>query len=649
MIAGLVACCLLLASCAAPESTEEAFWSTPSEWILEEPELWTVEGDTLTLHTPGAIPEGLRRPGSVAVVAGTEDLGRMHLRAELRSTQDTTITGRDVILVFGYRSPEEFYYAHLSKDNTIMPHNGIFVVDHADRRRIDDQGVEGAPPARIHDTRWHRVRLDRDVESGAIRVFVDDLRTPILTATDTTFRSGAIGFGSFDDTGQIRRLQWQAGPPPLMDPVPEAPGEARLAIQLERVATIPASDTTGGPAARINYLTEPTDGSGRLFVPDLRGTLHAIDAGSVTPYLDVREVFPEFMDSPGLGSGLGFVAFDPEFAENGLFYTVHTEDGRALTEKRPDYSSGEDRVHGVVTEWTVTDPAARTFEGTYREVMRLGFRVMLHGIQQIGFNPLAEPGDEDYGLLYVAVGDGEAPGNHSLAPQSLEAHNGSLMRIDPQGTDSPNGGYGIPQFNPFVGERDALDEIWAYGFRNPHRFSWDSESGRMLISHIGEARVDAIFVGLPGANYGWNEREGGFRYEKADPLEVYPLNEDDGLTSTYEAPVIVMDHDEMSALVGGFVVRDERLSAMNGVYLFADLASGRLFESDLPASGQRSTIFEVSITDEQGNSVTMADLAGRGRAEIRFGVDAQDWIYLLSKANGGIWRIVDATRLSESP
>ena len=197
-----------------PAEREEAgHWHVPVEWSFEDSTLWTFDSQVLEVTKPGSIPDNLRRPGAVATAAGSADVGSFHLRARIRSTQDTGIVGRDVIIVFGYQSPREFYYAHLSNDNTVMVHNGIFVVDNADRRRIDDQSLENPPEARLTDTAWHRVRVDRDAESGTIRVFMDDLRKPLMTATDTTFRSGAIGFGSFDDTGAIRDVRYTEGAP----------------------------------------------------------------------------------------------------------------------------------------------------------------------------------------------------------------------------------------------------------------------------------------------------------------------------------------------------------------------------------------------------------------------------------------------------
>jgi hypothetical protein len=117
------------------------------------------------------------------------------------------VTNRDVIIVFGYTSDTRFYYAHLSTDNTIYPHNGIFVVNDADRVRIEDQWDEvrsrGASPA-ITDAEWHDVRVVHCADSGEIAVFVDGARDPLMTAVDRTFGAGRTGFGSFDNIGRAR-------------------------------------------------------------------------------------------------------------------------------------------------------------------------------------------------------------------------------------------------------------------------------------------------------------------------------------------------------------------------------------------------------------------------------------------------------------
>ena len=211
--------------------------------------------------------------------------------------------------------------------------------------------------------------------------------------------------------------QYAEGPPqPLQNPLPD-PTPSVLGIEVEEFVQLPESSTT--PAAsdqrlirhnRITHLDEVPDSSGRLMVPDMNGVLYLIDkeSGEYVEYLNVRDAFIDnFHNHAGLGTGFGFAEFHPEFAENGILYTVHTEAGSALTEDVPDFPAfGGAAFHSVVTEWTATDPAAETFAGTSREMMRIPFAGRVHTVQQIAFNPTAEEADEDHGLLYMLVGDG---------------------------------------------------------------------------------------------------------------------------------------------------------------------------------------------------------------------------------------------------
>jgi hypothetical protein len=166
---------------------------------------WVFEDGQVILTEPGTNPGPPRRPFEYAVMTQGPTLGSLSYRAEVRIDESVSVSNRDVILIWNYQSPTRFYYAHLSQDNTIYPHNGIFVVDDADRLRIDDQwnGSVGAPPA-IDDTDWHDVRLDYDAATGKIAVFVDGSDAPLITATDTTFSGGRVGFGSFDNFGRVR-------------------------------------------------------------------------------------------------------------------------------------------------------------------------------------------------------------------------------------------------------------------------------------------------------------------------------------------------------------------------------------------------------------------------------------------------------------
>ena len=140
--------------------------------------------------------------------------GAVEVTGEVRLDTPVEVTNRDVIIVFGYRSDTEFYYAHVSTDNTIYPHNGIFKVDNADRERIDYQWngrSEGAAPA-ITDAAWHEVRVKHLPATGEIAVYVDGAKDPLMTARDSTFPSGRVGFGSFDNIGSLRDLKVRGTP-----------------------------------------------------------------------------------------------------------------------------------------------------------------------------------------------------------------------------------------------------------------------------------------------------------------------------------------------------------------------------------------------------------------------------------------------------
>lgn len=176
-----------------------------ADWDPVTEDKWAFEDGQVILTEPGTAQPGPRRPFEYAVVTKGPELGSLTYRAEVRIDEAVTVTNRDVILVWNYQSPTRFYYAHLSTDNTIYPHNGIFVVNDADRLRIDHQwnGTVGAAPS-ITDAEWHDVRLDYNARTGAIAVYLDGADEPRMTATDTTFTGGRFGFGSFDNFGRIR-------------------------------------------------------------------------------------------------------------------------------------------------------------------------------------------------------------------------------------------------------------------------------------------------------------------------------------------------------------------------------------------------------------------------------------------------------------
>jgi hypothetical protein len=459
---------------------------------------------------------------------------------------------------------------------------------------------------------------------------------------------------------------WAADP--VYDPIHEMPSQSRLGVVLSEFASLPRSLPTPAPVdqrlmrtARINTIIELPDGSGRRAVPDLNGNLYLLTDGVPHVYLDVAATFaPQFFSGRGLGQGFGYVAFHPQFGTNGRFYTIHTEQASATTTV-PDFAQPATLFHGVITEWTATDPAADTFAGSRREVLRIGFGGQVHGIQEINFNPTAKRHDSDYGLLYLAVGDGGL-GVRTTDPQNMGLPHGKLLRIDPRGTNSANGRYGIPPSNPFAGQAGALGEIYAVGLRDPHRFSWDRATGRMYLGHIGEHAIEAIYEVRPGDNFGWSEREGALVFDKTatNPCDrLFPLPADDERYG-YTYPVAAYDHDPAPgwnctsdvgvAVAGGFVYRGRALPALRGKYIFGDLVDGRVLytEAHQMRRGKRAApIHRLALFDAAGNPVRMQDLSGPGapgdpeRVDLRFGTDAAGELYILAKANGKIWKVTD--------
>lgn len=176
-------------------------------WRPLHPEKWQFPGTEVIQAQRGDDPGPPRRPFEYATLLAGPRFASVQIDAEVRIDEPVTRNDRDVVILWGWQSDTQFYYTHLSQDNTIYPHNGIFVVNNADRLRIDDQwnGTIGAPPS-IKDTNYHKIRVRYCAETGRISVYVDTFDQPRITATNKTFGAGRIGFGSFDNFGRIRNL-----------------------------------------------------------------------------------------------------------------------------------------------------------------------------------------------------------------------------------------------------------------------------------------------------------------------------------------------------------------------------------------------------------------------------------------------------------
>lgn len=433
---------------------------------------------------------------------------------------------------------------------------------------------------------------------------------------------------------------------PFRDPIPESIEWGNLVIHVEEWLTFPWTKE-GNKKTRINAMKPSVDGTDRLWVCDLEGLLYFIEDDHIHTYLDVRDHLAEFYAEKGLGGGLNFFAFHPAFKTNGRFYTVHSE----LPGKKEADFVGKDyenvsALDGILLEWKTEDSTASTFKGTYRELLRVRFPVHIHTMQDISFNPRSKPGDEDYGLLYIGIGEGGSMKSQQYGNiHRLDSLLGTIARIDPAGNDSFNGQYGIPPGNPWAqdGDDNSLGEIWAYGFRNPHRLIWDSGgSGKFLATEIGESTIEEINLIEPGRNYGWPNREGSFEFQ-LDPnkFSLLPLPADD---AGFSYPVAQYDHSEGDGIIGGGIYRGKQHPLLLGKYVFGDIVRGHLYycnESDLQFGGQ-AEIKKLRLQLD-GKETRMVELSGSRRVDLRIGIDNSGEFYLMEKFGGQVFRIIRVT------
>jgi len=534
------------------------------------------------------------------------------------------------------------------------------------------------------------------------------------------------------------------------------------AVLLQDYASLPLSSRTTGTyppeidfadlLVRVNFLrSEPAniaESSQRMFVNDLNRNLYILDKNTkaFTPYINFEEVFPKFNNYHLLPGGLITFAFEPDYAANGKFYTVHTEDhnrpgsavptntrlpgldlsGGYTTTPAVNPPAGTVAQQAVLVEWTDTNLSNMTFEGTAREILRVGFNTVIHQIADLIFNPLAQSGDPDYGNLYMTVGDGgtgETPDATHSIPQRLDTLEGKVLRITPDITRRPadelssNGRYRIPTTgsdpNPFVSINltGLRKEIYAYGFRNPDRMSWDPVWGKVIVIDIGANSWEEVNVVTKGGNYGYAEREGieqlfiggpnnGKTGSQTSPPTPFP-NPDSLTVAGLPAPVTPVypaaqySHRDGDAISGGFVYRGSLIPELYGKYVFGDITTARLFftdSADLMANddGERTslaTVRELQVVfdspydnpdrgavnrrlfdviadayarrggDAPGSSVLPGSanatngrdpdgvLYGGGRADIRLALGGDGEIYVLSKSDGMIRRLVAAGNL----
>lgn len=386
----------------------------------------------------------------------------------------------------------------------------------------------------------------------------------------------------------------------------------------------------------------------KIFVVEQTGKIICVDldSGEKSTFYDVNSSLVNInvnYDERGL---LG-LAFHPSFEENGLFYTYQSEPVR--TEDVADFSTlapGVEPDHrSFIVENHATDASCTAASQRLNNVLVIDQPQGNHNGGDLAFDADAN--------LYISLGDGgsasdRGPG-HGFNGNGRNNENvlGAILRINPLGTSSSNGNYSVPADNPFVGDSLAVNEIYAYGFRNPYRISFDALTGDLFAGDVGQGDIEEIDKVVSGGNYGWNWKEGSFFFYNPQGGNYVSNVAPPNLPSDLIDPVGEYDHDEGISVTGGYVYRGLGIPSLVGKYVFGDFsgpsfgeASGRLFYLDL----QSQQINEFSICPSVPGYI------------YGFGQDVNNELYVLtndrfnpSGVNGKLLKIVNPIKEEELP
>jgi glucose/arabinose dehydrogenase len=376
-------------------------------------------------------------------------------------------------------------------------------------------------------------------------------------------------------------------------PIDALIGLSPVRVNLEVVAS--------GLASPVALVPDPA-GMDRLYIVDQSGLVRIIDQGQLLdePFLDVNNLLVSPLGIIGTHDvndyderGLLGLAFHPDFCDPNKpgyqhLYTYTSEPKQVTADFTTELPFAQVDHQNVLREWRMKSNTALVDPNSSRVIIRENHPQFNHNAGHIAFGP--------DGYLYFGIGDGggandTSPG-HGLHGngQNINRAEGKILRIDPINPSltpsspnpvSANGAYRIPMDNPFVGI-DGLDEIYAYGFRNPFRFSFDKQSGMLIVADVGQNLVEEIDIVNKGGNYGWNLKEGSFKFDPNGKNIGLPLN-DPNLTD----PVAEYDHDDGISIIGGYPYYSTEVPQLWGSYVFGDFSrgffspNGRLFTADL--------------------------------------------------------------------
>jgi glucose/arabinose dehydrogenase len=383
-------------------------------------------------------------------------------------------------------------------------------------------------------------------------------------------------------------------PAPVTD-APEADPESDPEVEDE------IEDDPGPDAADPESPAEP-DLSVALRLTDV-ASMEAPTAGDVGPdgvfYLTERAGTVHPLTADGLGEAVLDISDETTTdGERGLLGIAFAEDGREL------YLSSTDLDGDTVIAAVPLDAEGVPLPDERRTLLTVEQPFANHN----GGNIVVGPD----GMLYIGLGDGGGGGDPVEAGQDLGTRLGALLRIDPSAADP----YGVPSDNPFVDDADARDEIWAYGLRNPWRFSFDAATDQLYIADVGQdAREEINWVAAgegAGANFGWNLMEGTLGFAGDEPEDhVPPVHE-------YETR-----GPQGCSITGGYVYRGSAIPELVGAYLYSDFCEATLY----------------AIVVEDGEVVDEGDLSVGGEQIVSFAQDADGELYLLDF--GGAVRRID--------
>jgi len=326
------------------------------------------------------------------------------------------------------------------------------------------------------------------------------------------------------------------------------------------------------------YVVHAGDGTGRLFVVEQAGVIRIVRDGQLlrAPFLDVRRRV-----IAGGELGLLSVAFHPRYATNGRLFVNYTTDGGNL--------------RTVIAEYRVAAGNPDVADVAERVLLEIAqpFRNHNGGLNLFGPD----------GMLYVGMGDGGSGGDPFNNGQRLDALLGKLLRIDVDGATP----YRTPPNNPFVGRGSARGEIWAYGLRNPWRFSFDRGTGRLFLADVGQNAWEEVDLVEKGQNYGWNIMEGTHCFNPPTDCN----------TNGLRVPIAEYGRADGCSITGGYVYRGPRIPGLVGRYLFGDYCSGRVWALSETAPGRwaAAQLLETglrisSFGEDQDGEIHIVDHSG---------------------------------------